>query len=109
MDSSREPVARGMCFRESGVEERPPCAIRAPMSFSDRHYLLQSLAECRNLSVACSTSEHHDSGLQDQCVKPPLEALGPVDNPPSILQWPLRRAVAAQGGPFRVRAPHMAF
>ena len=38
-----------------------------PMSFSDRQYFLQSLAECRNLSVACATGEHHDSELRKKC------------------------------------------
>jgi hypothetical protein len=40
-----------------------------PMSFSDRQYFILSLAECRNLSVACSTGEHHDSELRKKCEK----------------------------------------
>jgi hypothetical protein len=40
-----------------------------PMSFSIRQYFLQSLAECRNLSVACGTGEHHDSDLRKKCEK----------------------------------------
>ena len=39
------------------------------MSFSDRHYFIQALAECRNLSVACATGERHDSDLRKKCEK----------------------------------------
>jgi hypothetical protein len=39
----------------------------------------------------------------------PSGVLGPVERPPCILQRPLGRVGATQGGPFRVRAPHMAF
>jgi hypothetical protein len=38
-----------------------------PMSFSDRQYFLRSLAESRNLSVACAAGEHHNSDLRKTC------------------------------------------
>jgi hypothetical protein len=38
-----------------------------PMSFSDRQFFLQSLAECRNLAIACEAGERHDSELRKRC------------------------------------------
>ena len=38
-----------------------------PMSFSDRQHLIQCLAACRNLAVACGRGEHRDSALQYRC------------------------------------------
>jgi hypothetical protein len=37
------------------------------MSLSDRQYFIQSMAECRNLSVACAAGERHDSELRKRC------------------------------------------
>jgi hypothetical protein len=37
------------------------------MSLSDRQYFIQSMAECRNLSVACAAGEAHDSELRKRC------------------------------------------
>jgi len=39
------------------------------MSFSDRQRFIQALAECRNLSVACASAEHHGSDLRKGCEK----------------------------------------
>lgn len=38
-----------------------------PMSFSDRQYFLQSLAQTRNLAVECERGERHDSDLRRTC------------------------------------------
>ncbi len=38
-----------------------------PMSFSDRQYFVQTLAECRNLSIACETAQSHDTELRRRC------------------------------------------
>lgn len=38
-----------------------------PMSFSDRQHFIQSLAECRNLSVACGQGEYRESLLRTRC------------------------------------------
>lgn len=40
-----------------------------PMSFSDRQFFIQCLAETRNMSVACASGEHHDSDLRKKCEK----------------------------------------
>jgi len=40
-----------------------------PMSFSDRQFFIQCLAEARNLSVACESGEQHDSELRKKCEK----------------------------------------
>ena len=38
-----------------------------PMSFSDRQLFIQSLAQARNLAIACETGERHDSQLRKSC------------------------------------------
>jgi hypothetical protein len=37
------------------------------MSFSDRQYFIQSLAQTRNLAVECERGESHDSNLRKTC------------------------------------------
>jgi hypothetical protein len=67
-----------------------------PMPFSDRQYILQSLAECRNLSVACATGERFDSELRKTCEKLYLaidEVVGELVGDSSYLrvrEWPGR-------------------
>ena len=38
-----------------------------PMSFSDRQFYLQVLAQARNLSIECERGEQHDSELRKSC------------------------------------------
>lgn len=38
-----------------------------PMSFSDRQHFVQSLAVCRNLTIACESGEPRDSPLRKRC------------------------------------------
>ena len=38
-----------------------------PMSFSDRQYYLQVLAQARNLTIECERGEGHDSDLRKRC------------------------------------------
>ncbi len=38
-----------------------------PMSFSDRQLFIQSLAQARNLAIACEAGERHDSQLRKSC------------------------------------------
>ncbi len=52
-----------------------------PMSFSDRQQFIQSLAVCRNLSIACERGECHDSELRKRCE----ELIAAIDNVASEL------------------------
>lgn len=62
----------------------------------DRQYFIQSLAVCRNLSVACATLEQHDSDLRKKCEKLYLaidEVVGELVGDSSYLrvrEWPSR-------------------
>jgi hypothetical protein len=38
-----------------------------PMSFSDRQYLIQTLAQARNLTIACEQAQPHDAPLRKRC------------------------------------------
>lgn len=46
-----------------------PLRYPRPMSFSDRQYFIQCLAEARNLSVACAEGERYDTDLRKRCEK----------------------------------------
>lgn len=50
--------------------------MHRPMTFSDRQHFIQSLAICRNLSIACEQSDRHDSELRKRCE----ELIGAIDN-----------------------------